>query len=156
MIRFSIITVSDTRTFDTDTAGKFLNEIIDRSGWTVDSYQIVKDEIDQISEQIIKCCDELKSGIVITCGGTGLSERDVTPEATMQVCDRNVPGIAELMREYSFTKTRNAALSRAICMQRGKSIVINFPGSEKAARENWEAISDLFEHAIKMANGEGH
>lgn len=74
--------------------------------------------------------------IVLTCGGTGLSPKDVTPEATQKVCQRNVSGIAEAMRAYGLKITPNAALSRALCMQRGTCLVINFPGSEKAAKEN--------------------
>ena len=80
----------------------------------------------------------------------------VTPEATRAVCDRDVPGIAEAMRAYSMTKTRRAMLSRAVCMQRGGTLVVNFPGSTKAARECWEGIADQFEHAVKMTAGGGH
>ena len=85
-----------------------------------------------------------------------VSVRDVTPEATRAVCDRDVPGIAEAIRAYSMTKTRRAMLSRAVCMQRGHTLVINFPGSTKAARESWEAVSDQLEHAAQMTAGGGH
>ena len=101
-------------------------------------------------------CDTIDADIVLTCGGTGLSMRDVTPEATRAVCDRDVPGIAEAIRAYSMTKTRRAMLSRAICMQRGHTLVVNFPGSTKAARESWEAVSDQLEHAAQMTAGGGH
>ena len=82
--------------------------------------------------------------------------RDVTPEATRAVCERDVPGIAEAIRAYSMTKTHRAMLSRAICMQRGHTLVVNFPGSTKAARESWEAIADQLEHAAQMTAGGGH
>ena len=96
------------------------------------------------------------SGIVLTCGGSGLSPRDVTPEATAAVCDRNVPGIAEAMRYHSLQITPYAMLSRAVCMQRGRCIVINLPGSKKAAMENWEGIVKALPHAAKMMAGGGH
>lgn len=153
---FSIITCSDSRDESTDTAGRALQELIEDSGWTVVDRIIVTDELDEIKGEIIHSTDELNVDIVLTCGGTGLSQRDVTPEATALACDRNVAGIAEVMRSYSLTKTKFAALSRGVAMQRGKTLVIDFPGSEKAARENWEAISDILPHAIKMANGGGH
>lgn len=155
-LHFSIITCSDSRNESTDTAGRALQELIEDSGWTVVDKKIVIDDIDVIKEEIIHSVDELNVDIILTCGGTGLSQRDVTPEATALACDRNVPGIAEVMRAYSLSKTKFAALSRGVAMQRGKTLVINFPGSEKAARENWEAISDILPHAIKMANGGGH
>ena len=89
-------------------------------------------------------------------GGSGLSLRDVTPEATRDVCEREVPGIAEAMRAHSIAITPFAMLSRALCMQRGRHIVINLPGSEKAARENWDGIVAALPHAAKMMAGEGH
>ena len=93
---------------------------------------------------------------IITCSGSGLSLRDVTPEATRSVCQREVPGIAEAMRAYSMTKTGRAMLSRAIAAQRGRTLVVNLPGSKKAAEENFEGIYEQFEHAAHMMAGEGH
>ena len=155
-MKFSIITCSDTRTEAEDTAGAALKELIAEQGWEVSSYQLVKDEVSDIEEAIVDAVDHVACDIVLTCGGTGLSLRDVTPEATMAVCDRNVPGIAEAMRLASLKVTPNAMLSRAVAMQRGKTVVINFPGSEKAARENWDAVVGALAHAVKMANGGGH
>ena len=117
---------------------------------------MVKDERADLTRAIITACDEVDADIVLTCGGTGLSMRDVTPEATQDACDRNVPGIAEAIRATSLQKTRRAMLSRALCMQRGTHLVINFPGSEKAARECWDAVDDQLDHAIKMTAGGGH
>ena len=117
---------------------------------------VVRDDRERIASEIVRAVDELAADVVITCGGTGLSPRDVTPEATRDACERDVPGIAEAMRAYSMSKTRRAMLSRAVCMQRGRALVVNFPGSTKAARENWEAIADQLEHAVRMAAGEGH
>lgn len=155
-LSFAIITCSDTRDIASDEAGRALAALVDAAGWTVVEHVVVRDERTRIASEIARAADELAADIVITCGGTGLSPRDVTPEATRDACERDVPGIAEALRAYSMTKTRRAMLSRGVCMQRGRSLVINFPGSTKAARENWEAIADQFEHAVRMATGEGH
>ncbi len=155
-IRFAIITCSDTRGIKEDTAGAALEELIREQGWEVADHVVVKDERDQIGQAIVRACDDLGVDIVLTCGGSGLSLRDVTPEATMDVCDRNVPGIAEAMRAYSMTKTGRAMLSRALCMQRGTTLVVNLPGSLKAAKENWEGIYEQFDHAVSMMGGGGH
>ena len=116
----------------------------------------MKDERPEIGAAIIAGCDEIGADIVLTCGGSGLSLRDVTPEATRDVCDREVPGIAEAMRYHSLQITPYAMLSRAIAAQRGRTLVINLPGSEKAARENWEGIVGALGHAAHMMAGEGH
>ena len=155
-ISFAIITCSDTRSIKEDSAGKALAGLIADQGWTVASHAVVKDERAAIAAAIVEAADSLHADVVLTCGGTGLSLRDVTPEATQDVCERNVPGIAEAMRAYSLQKTKRAMLSRAVCMQRGSTLVINLPGSEKAARENWEAVADQLEHAVKMTAGGGH
>jgi molybdenum cofactor synthesis domain-containing protein len=155
-LKFAIITCSDTRTEKEDTAGAALKELIAENGWTCASYVVVRDERADIAAAIVHACDEVDADIVLTCGGSGLSLRDVTPEATQDVCERNVPGIAEAMRAHSLAITPFAMLSRALCMQRGRHIVINLPGSEKAARENWEAVAGQLEHAVKMTAGGGH
>lgn len=155
-LSFAIITCSDTRDIASDEAGRALAALVDAAGWTVAEHIVVRDERTRIASEIARAADELAADIVITCGGTGLSPRDVTPEATRDACERDVPGIAEALRAYSMTKTRRAMLSRGVCMQRGRSLVVNFPGSTKAARESWEAIADQFEHAVRMATGEGH
>ena len=94
-------------------------------------------DVSEIGDAIAEAADECHANVVLTCGGTGLSMRDVTPEATRAVCERDVPGIAEAIRAYSMTKTRRAMLSRAICMQRGHTLVVNFP-VPRSARESWE------------------
>ena len=155
-INFAIVTCSDTRNLAEDSAGSALEMLIENEGWTCLDRSVVKDERADISAAIVHACDTLDADVVLTCGGSGLSLRDVTPEATMDVCDRMVPGIAEGMRAHSLTITPYAMLSRAVCMQRGRHLVINRPGSEKAARENWEGIVGVLEHAIKMTGGGGH
>ena len=155
-LKISIVTCSDTRDLAQDEAGAALEELIEAQGWTVASHVVVRDDVSEIGDAIVEAADECHANVVLTCGGTGLSMRDVTPEATRAVCDRDVPGIAEAIRAYSMTKTRRAMLSRAICMQRGHTLVVNFPGSTKAARESWEAIADQLEHAAQMTAGGGH
>lgn len=155
-IACAIVTCSDTRSLAEDEAGMALEELIREKGWTVCSHVVVADSRDAIGAAIVKAADLEKADVVLTCGGTGLSLRDVTPEATQDVCERNVPGIAEAMRAYSMQKTPRAMLSRALCMQRDSTLVINLPGSLKAARENWEAVADQLEHAVQMTAGGGH
>jgi len=155
-VRIAIVTCSDTRSIKEDTAGDALETAIAAQGWICVDRVIVKDERDQIAAAIKRAADELEVDVVLTCGGSGLSLRDVTPEATRDVCEREVPGIAEAMRAYSMTKTPFAALSRAICMQRGRVLVINLPGSKKAASENWEALIPILPHAVSMMAGGGH
>lgn len=155
-LRIAIVTCSDTRDLAADEAGAALESLIADAGWTLAGHVVVPDEAASIAGAIADAADRRAAHVVITCGGTGLSLRDVTPEATRSVCDRDVPGIAEAMRAYSMTKTRRAMLSRAVCMQRGAALVVNFPGSTKAARECWEAIADQLEHAACMTAGGGH
>ena len=155
-LRFAIVTCSDTRSIEQDTAGAALEQLIADNGWECASRVIVKDERADIAAAIVEACDTIDADIVLTCGGSGLSLRDVTPEATQDVCERNVPGIAEAMRAHSQAITPFAMLSRALCMQRGRHIVINLPGSEKAARENWDGIFAALPHAAKMMAGGGH
>lgn len=154
--RIAIITCSDTRTMEQDSAGAALEGLIRAHGWDVADHVVVKDERNLIAEQIVRAADELDADVVLTCGGSGLSLRDVTPEATRDVCEREVPGIAEAMRAHSLSITPHAMLSRALCMQRGRHLVINLPGSEKAARENWAGVEQALPHAVSMMAGEGH
>ena len=154
-ISFAIITCSSTRSLAEDTAGAALEDLINENGWTCASHVVVKDDVGQIATAIEEAC-AAGVDIVLTCGGSGLSLADVTPEATRKVCDREVPGVAEAMRAYSMTKTHRAMLSRAVVMQKGRTLVVNLPGSKKAAVENWEGVYDQFEHVKQMMAGEGH
>ena len=156
-IVFALITCSDTRSLAEDEAGHYLHDdILRREGWSVAKHLVCADDRVSIANNITHAVEQLHADVVLTCGGTGLSPRDVTPEATMDVCERNVPGIAEAMRAHSLAITKRAMLSRGLCMQKGRALIINLPGSTKAARENWEAIVDQLEHAVKMSAGEGH
>ena len=158
--KIGIVTVSDRASAGIyeDISGKAIIDTLNdylTSEWEP-IYQVIPDEQDVIEATLIKMADELDCCLIVTTGGTGPAKRDVTPEATRAVCDRDVPGIAEAIRAYSMTKTRRAMLSRAVCMQRGYTLVVNFPGSTKAARESWEAIADQLEHAAQMTAGGGH
>ncbi|WP_418134204.1 MogA/MoaB family molybdenum cofactor biosynthesis protein, partial [Adlercreutzia sp.] len=155
-IKFAIITCSDTRTLETDEAGQKLEQLIAEQGWECIRRVVEMDERPFIAGALIDACDNTDADIVLTCGGSGLSLRDVTPEATRDVADREVPGIAEAMRAHSVAITPFAMLSRAICAQRGHTLIINLPGSTKAATENWEGIVAALPHAVKMMAGEGH
>jgi molybdenum cofactor synthesis domain-containing protein len=159
-LTFAIITCSDTRSLAEDSAGAALEELIAAEGWTTESHVLVTDDVEAISAAIV-AADGPQVNVILTCGGTGLSPRDVTPEATRAVCQREVPGIAEGMRAYSLAITNRAMLSRALCMQRfseegGSTLVINLPGSRKAAIENWHGVKDVLPHAVSMMAGGGH
>lgn len=156
MITFAVITCSDTRSEKEDTSGAQLRELIADQGWQCVVYDVVKDVRPEIAAAIVRAADEEKVDVVLTCGGTGLSLRDVTPEATRDVCEREVPGIAEGMRAHSLAITPRVMLSRALCMQRGTTLVINLPGSKKAAQENWDGIVEVLPHAVSMMHGGGH
>lgn len=155
-ITFGIVTCSDSRDLSQDFAGDALEKLIAEQGWVCRTHTLVRDERSHIAQAIKHCADDLNVDVVLTCGGSGLSMRDVTPEATQDVCERNVPGIAEAMRAHSLQITPHAMLSRAVCMQRGTTLVINLPGSTKAATENWEAVVGVLPHAVKMTAGGGH
>ncbi|MDR1015184.1 MAG: MogA/MoaB family molybdenum cofactor biosynthesis protein [Coriobacteriales bacterium] len=154
-VRFAIVTCSSTRSYEEDTAGAALEERIRANGWTPLGRVVVPDDRARIGDAIIEAAAE-GADIVLTCGGSGLSQADVTPEATADVCERNVPGIAEAMRATSLKVTGRAMLSRAVCMQRGSTLVVNLPGSLKAATECFDAVYEQFEHAVQMTAGGGH
>mgnify|MGYP002565371413 CR=1 FL=1 len=152
-LTFAIITCSDTRSMKEDTAGAALEGLIAENCWECKSHVVVKDERADISAAIVAACDELDVDIVLTCGGSGLSLRDVTPEATMDVCERNVPGIAEAMRYHSLSITPRGMLSRAASVLRGKTLIVNLPGSPKAVKENLEYILPSLGHGVRIAAG---
>jgi molybdenum cofactor synthesis domain-containing protein len=155
-LKFAIITCSDTRSLETDEAGHALVQLIEKEGWECIRHVVETDERPFIAGALIDACDNTDADIVLTCGGSGLSPRDVTPEATIDVSDRQVAGIAEAMRAHSLAITPYAMLSRATCALRGRTLIINLPGSTKAATENWEAIVGVLPHAVKMMAGGGH
>lgn len=158
MLNFAVLTVSDrcSRGETVDTSGKVIVEIMEGIGARLMQYEIVPDEANLIKEKLIDYCDKLKADFVFTTGGTGFSPRDVTPEATLDVCGRLIPGIPELMRAQGAKITKRAYLSRGIAAIRKGTIIINLPGSPKGARESLEAILDIMPHALDMLKGGGH
>jgi len=155
-LRIGVLTCSDTRGEAEDTAGKALIGLSEGRGWELVGYQVVPDERSAIAAALIEMSDEAGADIIFTCGGTGLSLRDVAPEATRDVAPRDVPGIAEYIRAKSLRVTKRAMLSRGVAAQRGTTLIVNFPGSEKAARESFGFIAGQLEHAVKMIAGGGH
>lgn len=155
-LRIGIVTCSDTRTPAEDTAGAALRDLVGDLGWEVVAYRLCPDERDCIEAALVTMADVERCDLVFTTGGTGLSLRDVTPEATLAVCDRAVPGIAEAIRAESLAITKRAMLSRGASAMRGTTLVINLPGSEKAVRESFAAVAGQLEHAVEMMAGGGH
>jgi len=155
-LRIGVLTCSDTRGEAEDTAGRSLIGLCEERGWEIVGYQVVPDDRAVIGAALIEMSDEAGADVIFTCGGTGLSLRDVTPEATRDVASRDVPGIAEHIRAESLRITKRAMLSRGVAAQRGTTLVINLPGSEKAARESFAFVSDQLEHAVAMIAGGGH
>jgi molybdenum cofactor synthesis domain-containing protein len=154
----AVITVSDrcSRGEATDTSGPAVTEMLKNAGFEIIYTGLVPDSLQKIRSELEKCSDDLDADIVITTGGTGLSPRDVTPEATKAVIVREVPGIVDAMLFASLKITSRAMLSRAVAGTRGSTLIINLPGSEKAARENLGAIIDTLGHAMSMIGGNGH
>lgn len=153
----AVITVSDmgSRGERVDTSGPNLAEILKNKGYEVVHTAIVPDDMGRIREELIRCADEKKITLILTAGGTGFSPRDVTPEATMAVVERPTPGIPEAMRAESMRITPRGCLSRSAAGIRGRSLIINLPGSRKASQENLMAVIDAVEHGLEMLCGEG-
>lgn len=151
-----VITISDKGSIGlrVDTSGPALKRLLESKGFIVDDVIIIPDEREIIAGSLIDASDRDQRDIVITTGGTGLSPRDVTPEATRSVIERDLPGFAEVMRAESFKITPHAIISRAICGIRGNTIVINLPGSEKAAVECLSFIITAIPHALAKLQGD--
>ncbi len=158
LIEIAVMTSSDrcSRGEAGDVSGKLVSEMIKTIGGRTAAYDIVPDDIAAIKEKLVHYCDTLAVDVVITTGGTGFSGRDVTPEATAGVIEKNIPGLPELMRAEGLKKTKKAALSRGIAGIRKNTIIINLPGSPKAVKESLEAILDLIPHSLEMLRGGGH
>ena len=148
----AVITVSDKgyRGEREDTSGPNLCKILEERGFKVVYTAMVPDEGPQIQAQLRKCADELKTALVLTTGGTGFSPRDITPEATLAVVERLTPGIPEAMRAESMKITPKGCLSRSVAGIRGRSLIINLPGSKKASAENILAVIDPVAHGLDM------
>ena len=155
MFRVGIVTLSDkgARGEREDLSGSKIRELLPEELYTVCSYKVLPDEKEQIEAELIRLSDEVGCELILTTGGTGFSERDVTPEATLAVAERNVPGIAEAIRAYSMTITKRAMLGRGISVIRGKTLIVNLPGSKKAVEESLTYILDTLEHGLNILLG---
>lgn len=151
-----IITISDkgSRGERIDASGPAIEELIKQIGGRVEKYVIVPDEKQDIKSAITDMTDNLGLNLILTTGGTGFSQRDVTPEATLEVVERQVPGIPEAMRAKSLLITPKAMLSRAQAGIRKQSLIINLPGSPKGVRENLEVIMPALKHGIEILTGQ--
>ena len=148
----AVLTISDKgfRGERTDTSGPALRAMLEEAGWEVVHSALLPDEQEQIQAALIDCADRLRVNLVLTTGGTGFSPRDVTPEATLAVVEREARGIPEAMRAESLRITPRGCLSRSAAGIRGRTLIVNLPGSEKAARENLLAVRDAVGHGIDM------
>ena len=158
MIKVAILTVSDScsQRNREDVSGQTIKNVLPDDKFEICEYKIVADEHQSIKEALIYFANEVKADIVLTTGGTGLGPRDVTPEATADVCQKIVPGLAEAMRSEGLKKTKNAMLSRSVAGIRGNTLIINLPGSPKAVKESLQIILDVLPHAVDMMRGGGH
>ena len=149
----AVLTVSDSahRGERTDASGPAVVAALQQQGFEVVATELVPDHRISIENSLIRLCD--RAQLVVTTGGTGVAESDVTPEATETVCDRLVPGLPERMRVVSAQKAPMAALSRAVCGIRGASLILNLPGSPHAAIESLAAVIQLLPHALELLSG---
>lgn len=154
-LRAGVLTLSDSRSEAEDESGRALKEILKRDKFDISKYALIPDDEALIKETLIKWSDE-GLDLILTTGGTGPGPRDLTPEATAAVIERNMPGLSELIRMEGIKKTKRACLSRGISGIRGKTIIINLPGSRKGAVESLEAVIDQLPHAVLMMEGGGH
>lgn len=151
-IRFGILTLSDrsARGERADASGPALAHLIETQNWSIVEQAILPDEESAIKAALKEWADSGKFDVILSTGGTGFSARDVTPEATRSVIQREAPGLAEAMRAASLVKTPHAMLSRAVAGIRGKTLIVNLPGSPKGAVENLQIILSVLSHAVQL------
>jgi molybdopterin adenylyltransferase len=155
-IRVGVLTVSDrsSRGEREDLSGPALCAQVEAQGWLVAQKGLVPDDLNDIVEKLLDWSESGSIDLILTTGGTGFAPRDITPEATMEVIDRPTPGLSELMRAESVKVTPHAALSRAVSGISGRTLIVNFPGSPKAAVENFNSILSVLPHAIELLQEE--
>jgi molybdopterin adenylyltransferase len=156
MIRTAVITLSDkgSKGERADESGTIIGDLVRHIGAVVDHYELLPDEKGQIAATLKGLADSGSIDLILTTGGTGVAPRDVTPEATREVIERELPGMAEAMRAESLKKTPNAMISRAVAGIRGQTLIVNLPGSPKAVRENLAVILPALEHAVAKIKGD--
>jgi len=155
MIRVAVITISDSVVAGTreDRSGPALSARAAELGWTVAETHALPDESPQISAALARLADEKIADVVLTTGGTGVAQRDITPEATRAIADREIPGFGEVMRSEGRKSTRLAPLSRGGALTRGSTLILNLPGSPRGAVDSLNAVADLIPHVVDLLQG---
>lgn len=155
MITVGILTMSDkgSRGEREDLSGKEIERMVKELPAEVKAYEVIPDETEVIKKKLIEYSDVLRLDLVVTTGGTGVTPRDVTPEATKAVIERELPGMSEAMRAESLKKTPNAMISRAVCGIRKETLIINLPGSPRGVRENLAVVMPAINHAVEKIKG---
>lgn len=151
-MRIGILTISDrsARGERPDLSGPAIEELISERGWSVNRVEIIPDELPLLIDTLATWADSGEFDIILTTGGTGFSPRDITPEATIKVVHREAPGLAEAMRAASLNLTPHAMMSRARAGIRGRTLIVNLPGSPRGAVENLNVVLPVFEHAVAL------
>ncbi len=155
-ITAAVVTVSDKGSTGQreDVSGPMLADLVREMGARVVQREIVPDEQEEIGELLVSLADDLEVDLVLTTGGTGVTPRDVTPEATKAVIEREMPGLAEALRFEGYRRTPLAVISRGVAGVRGRTLIVNLPGNPKAVREGMETLSPVLPHAVQMIRGE--
>ena len=156
MLKAGILTASDRshRGEREDKSGMILKENLENVPAEILAYQVIPDEKEEIKKMLIHLADVLHCDLILTTGGTGLALRDLTPEATREVIEKEIPGIAEALRAASMLKKKTAMLSRGIAGVRGRTLIINLPGSPKAIEDSFEVLGPVLKHAVELLKGE--
>lgn len=150
----AILTMSDTRSLENDEAGKEIKRLCLLNDIDIVYHNVIKDELDDISDELIKIIDDMQVDLILTTGGTGFSIRDNTPEATKRILDKETPGISEAMRMLSLEKTKKAMLSRGVSGIRKQTLIINLPGSLKGSSECFNYIIEPLKHGLDVLKGD--
>ncbi len=155
MFKAVVITLSDkgSRGEREDLSGQVIKDIVCRMGGSVENYILIPDDAAMLKEKLLLFSSDNNCDLIITTGGTGMGPRDITPETTKEVIEKEIPGMAEAMRMESLKKTPHGMLSRAVCGMRGETLIINLPGSPKAVQECLEVIKPALPHAIQLIKG---